>query len=175
MRQRANDAAAEEQGLTTPWNLGDSTFPLRQEFLNNFFSDFRQRATGLAKMREYVDEEEIQTYLSEVDRGSKTYHSMDATSLVARASLCQAIAPAQAQNATTASVLAVRTDPKPCCLKHPGICADADGSGSMAAIKALVKAFPTECCLLRCETKAAGRKPRLVIYVKAVLGSDSLR
>ncbi|CAE6926590.1 ANKRD50, partial [Symbiodinium sp. KB8] len=103
----------------SPLNMVASTRDREQEFLNNFFSDFRQRATGLAKMREYVDEEEIQTYLSEVDRGSKTYHSMDATSLVAR------------------------------------ICADADGSGSMAAIKALVKAFPTECCLLRCETKVA--------------------
>ncbi|CAE7031558.1 unnamed protein product, partial [Symbiodinium sp. CCMP2456] len=167
MQREAKSHAQESQqqaAVPTPWNLGDSNFPLTQRAMNDFLVMFRTKDAAITALNE-CDDENCRDFCKKVVEGQK-YHSMDAAMTFSKATV---FAQVRVEDEQATNILKADCKPASCVAQHPGFCKTRD-AGQAAEVQSLLKLFPTCSCVLRCEARRPRRAP-LVMYLRAVLGT----
>lgn len=168
-REEAASAA-----LTTPWDLGDKTWPIKEEILEEFMAQFRSKAKGMVALRKFGEEPQSESekacnaYKDLVDSHKKKYHSMDAATYAAKAvTVSQVTSENLPTFKTAADILKVSAPTHHCGSRHPGFCKSKHGSAELQKIYTFMKMIPKESAVLRLETKTRSKK---ILYVKLTIG-----
>lgn len=164
----------EQRQIKTLWQVGDSSWPLKESELDQFLLPFRTRGSGLQALQEIHDgsgvkfewQKACEQYIKDVREKKTRYHSMTAASLACKAIMLAKV-DKETLGETSATIMQLRAPQHHCMSKHPGLCRVQNGR-QVPDVTALCKVFPKENCLLRCET-TSGRSKKLV-YVKGTIG-----
>lgn len=163
--------------IKTLWGVGDDTWPLRLEFLDQWMESFRTRSNGLRALKEISEQghfkfqQKCAEYCQAVENGKIRYHSNSAAELAGKAKTAVEITQENEGHIYTAQeIMQTGCPPHHCQSKHPGCC-QAKHHAQISMIKRMIKVLPKEPCVLRCEM-VTGRNKKL-LYVRLTIGQTA--
>ena len=152
--------------VPTPLGLGNNSFPLRPDLLEEFVGPYRQKATGM-QLLEALGTPDSKSMIDSIRAGAK-YHSMEAAVVGAKAILGRPVTNQRAEGPPWRNISKCPRGRKCCSQLHPGLCQTRD-SNIIAEVNTLWQSFPKiDGCILMLEITVRSRDRRNPIPSKAV-------
>eukprot|EP00438_Fugacium_kawagutii_P000469 Skav217122 [mRNA] locus=scaffold783:282755:286276:- [translate_table: standard] len=162
--------ASNFQASSSPWGLGDSRHPLKEQHMVDFLEPFQRRSTGIEALGECKSPQAVQLHRAYTNN-QKRYHSADTSVATAREILGSIIDENKTKedNNTWKEVAECERKKPGCFEKHPGLC-DTIHANKLSQVEALSRMIPKGNGILFLELGSRPARDRLAIFALVITG-----